>query len=217
MLLPINSGDKSHENFCSIRFRMPVHPVYDVATEVLRVSVFHPTVNRHLASRGQYFRLGTQARQDRFNCSRDRRGVIVNIVSITSDRPDYHSVFVRNGEDVVELVGTKPWRTLFRAVLDLKVRQLRRRFHAAATKREETHQVPTSNILPIGEFVLSRGGNLRWIPSQSASNIQRSKSNRQIVRIDGKTVDQLSGARPSKKNQRRPSPGRIESDRPTAS
>jgi hypothetical protein len=150
-------------------------------------------------------------------CARFRSAAIytelppVNQVSIISDRRDYHSVFVRNGEDVVELVSTNPWRGLFRALLKLKVLQFKRRFHA---ERQTVVPDPPALTLPIHRFGLSPSGNLRGVPPRSADGWVDRKGNRQVVRIDGQTVNELRGPAITKANPSRRAKERTQGDRP---
>ena len=74
----------------------------------------------------------------------------MNWISIISDRPDYHSILVRDDLDVVELVGKHPWLMLFRAVAQLKVKKLRRYFDA---ERQTDKPDQTANIFPLDRVV----------------------------------------------------------------
>jgi hypothetical protein len=128
-------------------------------------------------------------------------------VSVISDRPDYSSVYVSDGKDIVELAGGPPWRTLFRAMLKLKILQLKRRHHA--TERKTNNEDSISAPVPARQFGLSGRGKI-LVLSPKASGFP---GRHQVLGVHGKSVDQLSGARPAKADPAGTQMLRIEGDR----
>jgi hypothetical protein len=111
----------------------------------------------------------------------------MNRISIISDRPNYHSVLVRDGSDLVELAGKHPWPMLFRAVVQLKLKKLRRYFNA---ERQTDKPDQTANIFPL-DRVVADDRTIR-IPSGKITLSVLPKP--QLVLIQGKTVDELGTA-----------------------
>ena len=130
----------------------------------------------------------------------------MDIVSIISDRPDYHSIFVRNGEDVIELVSTSPWRGLLWALLRMKVLKLNRRFHAE-------RQTGIQNSIPVGipthRFALSSSGKILVL----APKTREFPGRHQVLGVHGQSVDELRGPAIAKANPGRREPEAAPSDR----
>jgi hypothetical protein len=118
-----------------------------------------------------------------------------------SDRPDYSSIYVSDGCDIVEKAGGPPWRTLFKAVLELKIRQLKRKLHAKATERKESHQVLASGGFTARRYNLSAAGRLVILPSPISSLHSERSENDQSLPVRGQCLDQLRGAKLPKTNQ----------------
>jgi len=138
-------------------------------------------------------------------------------ISVISDRPDYSSVYVSDGCEIVERAGGPPWRTLFKAVLDLKIKQFKRKVHVKATEGKAIEQSSNANIFPLHRFDLSPSGSLLVVPTPIACNSGDGHGYRRVIRVDGQTVDQLRGAKPPKTVEGRTAPRGVEGDRPKAS
>jgi hypothetical protein len=114
----------------------------------------------------------------------------MNRISIISDRKDYHSVLVRDGVDIVELIGKRPWRTLFRAIVQLKLKQLKRRIHGESTKGKTDHTHPLASILPLSGYDQSTQP-FHFMRNHITGTILPKP---RLVLIQGQTVDELGAA-----------------------
>jgi hypothetical protein len=141
----------------------------------------------------------------------------MNRISIISDRPDYHSVLVRDGFDIVELAGKHPWPTLFKAIVQLKLKQLRRSIHGKTAKREADNTHTHATILPLDRVI----ADARTIEFPGGKIARSVLPKPQLVLIQGQTVDELgsasSGSCGTEKEEARGGPGDQESDRKPAS
>jgi hypothetical protein len=114
----------------------------------------------------------------------------MNRISIISDRPDYHSVLVRDGSDLVELAGKRPWLTLFKAIVRLKVKKLKRRIrHGTITTGETNHTHPLASILPLHGYDQSTQS-FHFPHIEVTAAIRRKPQG--LLLIQGETVDELS-------------------------
>jgi hypothetical protein len=126
----------------------------------------------------------------------------MNRISIISDRKDYHSVLVRDGSDLVELAGKHPWPTLFKAIVRLKLKQLKKRLHYAKGKADHTGK--NAIILPFD----GSGAGDRQILLSSAKFTATISPMSVLLPLKGRTVNELRGTgNPEKDSNGRPPEG----------
>lgn len=117
---------------------------------------------------------------------------MITRISVISDRPDYSNIYVSDGIEIIEKAGGPPWRTLFQAVFELKIRQLKRKIHGKAAEGNAVKVDSISTGVSVPRFALSPSGNVLHLPSKD----RQFPGHRSILEVRGKSIDRLSKVRP---------------------